>query len=76
MAPNRFQKYFLRTNLWLMKELRRFYRDEKGFVNSTLSMRLNGIVGQLLPFARLPEDIALYDLDQDVVCFLERYVAS
>jgi peptide-methionine (S)-S-oxide reductase len=76
MAPNRFQKYFLRTLLWLMKEVRHFYRDEIGFVRSTLSMRLNGIVGQLLPFTRLPEDITLYDLDEDVVCTLEKYIAS
>jgi peptide-methionine (S)-S-oxide reductase len=76
MAPNLCQKHFLRTLHWLMKDLQSFYSDEAGFVHSTLTMRLNGIVGQVLPFTRFPEDVEFYDLQDDTVCHLKEYLVS
>jgi peptide-methionine (S)-S-oxide reductase len=76
MGPNRFQKYFLRNLLWLMQDLKHFYDDEKNFIRSTLAMRLNGVVGQLLPLARLPESIELYDLSEDILHTLKKYIVS
>ncbi|MDR3231338.1 MAG: peptide-methionine (S)-S-oxide reductase [Synergistaceae bacterium] len=76
MGPNRFQKYFLRSLPWLMQDLKHFYSDEKSFIRSTLAMRLNGIVGQLLPPAHLPENFELYDLSEDILCTLKKYLVS
>lgn len=66
------QKYFLRTAHWLMSELEHFYPDEESFIRSTLTMRLNGLLGRQTSACCLPEDIGLYDLSEHAVHILKR----
>lgn len=71
-AENWCQKYFLRTAAWLMRELERFFPNEESFIRSTLTMRLNGLLGRKSPSRFLPEDIEFYDLDAHIVYALKR----
>ena len=74
------QKYFLRTVPWLIQELRNFYRDEESLIQSTLAMRLNGILGYFSPSTStlsrcLPEDVEFYDLSEETVRALKRIIS-
>lgn len=74
-AENWCQKYFLRAAHWLMSELEQFYPDEESFIQSTLTMRLNGLLGCRISAGCLPDRIELYDLSEYAVRILERIIA-
>jgi peptide-methionine (S)-S-oxide reductase len=61
-AEDYHQKYSLRHDAPLMKEIRAMIPDEKGFVDSTLAARLNGFLGGEGTSKLLEEEIDRYGL--------------
>jgi peptide-methionine (S)-S-oxide reductase len=61
-AEDYHQKYGLRHDAALMKEVRAMIPEEKGFVDSTLAARLNGFLGGEGTLKLLEEEIDRYGL--------------
>lgn len=60
-AEDYHQKYSLRYRKDLMAELKALFKDEKSFVDSTLSMRLNAAIAGDLSSAALEKSLASID---------------
>lgn len=63
-AEDYHQKYRLRSERELMRELRAIYPAEKNFVNSTAAARINGYLDGYGTLADLQEELSNYGLSQ------------
>ena len=57
LAEDYHQKYLLRQEAGLLKEVRAMYPDPKGFLNSTAAARINGYLGGHGPREMLQKEI-------------------
>ena len=58
------QKYYLRGNKQLLKELQRYYPQEEGLMNSTAAARVNGYLGRNGTADSLKAEIEGYGLSE------------
>lgn len=73
-AEDYHQKYYLQNEQELAHELKEFYPDFDGFVNSTAAARLNGIIGGYADPALLEAEINSYGLSDLGLELLKRYL--
>ncbi len=74
LAEDYHQKYYLQNEEEIAFEIRDYYEDFSGFVNSTAAARLNGIIGGYLNQALLDEEIERYGLSPLGRELLKRYL--
>ena len=70
LAEDYHQKYYLRSADVLMEELRKLYKSEEAFVDSTAAARLNGYLGGYGTLKQLDTELENYRLSEDA----ERYI--
>ncbi|HEX5682193.1 MAG TPA: peptide methionine sulfoxide reductase, partial [Desulfobacterales bacterium] len=58
------QKYYLRGNKQLLRELLRYYPQEEGLMNSTAAARVNGYLGRNGTADSLKAEIEGYGLSE------------
>jgi peptide-methionine (S)-S-oxide reductase len=58
------QKYYLRGNQQLLKELQRYYPQDEGLMNSTAAARVNGYLGRNGTAESLKAEIDRYGLSE------------
>ena len=68
------QKYSLRADDLLLRELRRMYSGEEGFVGSTAAARVNGYLGGYGTLRDLDREIGSYGLSPEAAEHLRRRV--
>jgi peptide-methionine (S)-S-oxide reductase len=71
LAEDYHQKYYLQGNQELATEIRGYYRDFKGFTDSTAAARLNGLLGGYVNPDLLNEEIESYGLSESGKEFLK-----
>ncbi len=64
LAEDYHQKYLLRRDTDLMRQLKRIYPTTAGLVNSTAAARLNGYVGGYGNVAQLEREVALLGISE------------
>jgi len=74
LAEDYHQKYYLQAEPELTMELRGYYSDFNGFINSTAAARLNGLLGGYGDPQLLAEEIERYGLSAHAKALLQRYL--
>jgi methionine-S-sulfoxide reductase len=59
------QKYYLRQNKRLLRELQRYYPQDAGLMNSTAAARVNGYLGRFGTVERLKDEIDRFGFSED-----------
>jgi peptide-methionine (S)-S-oxide reductase len=71
LAEDYHQKYYLQAEPQLAMEIRGYYKDFSGFINSTAAARLNGLLGGYGDPQLLAEEIDQYGLSAEAKTFLQ-----
>jgi len=72
-AEDYHQKYYLQNEQELAYEIKQYYPDFKGFVDSTAAARLNGIIGGYADPDLLVKELDMYGLSPQGLEILKRY---
>jgi peptide-methionine (S)-S-oxide reductase len=74
LAEDYHQKYYLQAEPQLAAEIKSYYNEFSGFINSTAAARLNGLLGGYGDSQLLAEEIDQYGLSAEAKTFLQGYL--
>jgi len=74
LAEDYHQKYYLQAEQQLAMEVRGYYKNFSGFINSTAAARLNGLLGGYGDPQLLAAEIDSYGLSEQAKELLQRYL--